>query len=343
MTSSLLLDISNTNPIDDMLKRLMEIADEPLEDNYNDLKFKVTSHPSKNALYQVFCEMKGKTHLKLEIRAPEEDEDPQLMRLDNMLVAEGIADNVKSDIVGIVPGNDQSDYKQKLLVIKGTYVSELDRYVKISDEFSSHVRTLLREQSLIRPISITEIQQMVNAICRKFTGIQIQLKQHTCESIMSLKSRFLDARRKRRNFSKQSVDLLNEYFYNHLANPYPSEDIKEELARQCNITVSQVSNWFGNKRIRYKKGIAKNQDEASMYGKKAISQVPQISQNPYSNMSNMLAANPMNPVNSMGGMNPMMNPYAAMMSAQGFPQLGPNGHPYPGQFMNYGGNLNNQS
>jgi transcriptional regulator with XRE-family HTH domain len=58
---------------------------------------------------------------------------------------------------------------------------------------------------------------------------------------MILRSRFLDARRKRRNFSKQASEILNEYFYSHLANPYPSEEAKEELARKCGITVSQVS------------------------------------------------------------------------------------------------------
>jgi hypothetical protein len=62
--------------------------------------------------------------------------------------------------------------------------------------------------------------------------------------------------------------VLNEYFYSHLSNPYPSEEAKEELARKCNITVSQVSNWFGNKRIRYKKNIAKAQEEANMYAAK---------------------------------------------------------------------------
>ena len=31
----------------------------------------------------------------------------------------------------------------------------------------------------------------------------------------------------------------------------------------------QVSNWFGNKRIRYKKNIGKAQDEAAMYAAKA--------------------------------------------------------------------------
>lgn len=62
--------------------------------------------------------------------------------------------------------------------------------------------------------------------------------------------------------------MLNEYFYSHLSNPYPSEDAKEELARKCSITVSQVSNWFGNKRIRYKKNIGKAQEEANLYAAK---------------------------------------------------------------------------
>jgi hypothetical protein len=38
--------------------------------------------------------------------------------------------------------------------------------------------------------------------------------------------------------------VLNEYFYLHLSNPYPSEEAKEELARKCQITVSQVKNKF---------------------------------------------------------------------------------------------------
>jgi len=53
-------------------------------------------------------------------------------------------------------------------------------------------------------------------------------------------SDFFDFRRKRRNFSKQATEILNEYFYSHLSNPYPSEEAKEELARKCSITVSQV-------------------------------------------------------------------------------------------------------
>ena len=36
-----------------------------------------------------------------------------------------------------------------------------------------------------------------------------------------------------------------------------------------NVSHFQVSNWFGNKRIRYKKNIVKAQEEANMYAAKA--------------------------------------------------------------------------
>ena len=81
--------------------------------------------------------------------------------------------------------------------------------------------------------------------------MQIQLKQSTCEAVMILRSRFLDARRKRRNFSKKSSEILNEYFYSNLANPYPSEEVKEELARKCGITVSQVSTKSSKDRVKW--------------------------------------------------------------------------------------------
>ena len=58
----------------------------------------------------------------------------------------------------------------------------------------------------------------------------VRVRVHVCVS-----------RRKRRNFSKQATEVLNEYFYSHLSNPYPSEEAKEELAKQCGITISQVT------------------------------------------------------------------------------------------------------
>merc|ERR1719340_274774 len=164
---------------------------------------------------------------------------------------------------------EHSDYKAQLNQIRSIYHQELEKYDQSCQEFTTHVMNLCREQSRTRPITPKEIERMVQIIQKKFTSIQVQLKQSTCEAIMILRSRFLDQRRKRRNFTKKSTEVLNEYFYSHLANPYPSEEAKEELARQCGISVSQVSNWFGNMRIRYKKNIVKAQEEANMYAAKA--------------------------------------------------------------------------
>lgn len=66
---------------------------------------------------------------------------------------------------------------------------------------------LLREQSRTRPISPKEIERMVNIIHRKFSAIQMQLKQSTCEAVMILRSRFLDARY--RMLKSQALSLLS--------------------------------------------------------------------------------------------------------------------------------------
>ncbi|XP_020668719.1 pre-B-cell leukemia transcription factor 2 isoform X2 [Pogona vitticeps] len=270
--------------IGDILQQIMTITDQSLDEaqaNLNCRKHALNCHRMKPALFTVLCEIKEKTGLSIRSSQEEEPVDPQLMRLDNMLLAEGVAGPEKGGgsaaaaaaaaaAGGVSPDNsiEHSDYRNKLSQIRQIYHSELEKYEQACNEFTTHVMNLLREQSRTRPVSPKEIERMVSIIHRKFSSIQMQLKQSTCEAVMILRSRFLDARRKRRNFSKQATEVLNEYFYSHLSNPYPSEEAKEELAKKCGITVSQVSNWFGNKRIRYKKNIGKFQEEANIYAVK---------------------------------------------------------------------------
>ncbi|XP_038651068.1 pre-B-cell leukemia transcription factor 1-like isoform X3 [Scyliorhinus canicula] len=257
--------------IGDILHQIMTITDQSL-DEAQARKHALNCHRMKPALFNVLCDIKEKTVLSIRGAQEEEPPDPQLMRLDNMLLAEGVAGPEKGGgsasaaaaaaAAAAVSGGaatdnsaEHSDYRAKLTQIRQIYHTELEKYEQACNEFTTHVMNLLREQSRTRPISPKEIERMVNIIHRKFNSIQMQLKQSTCEAVMILRSRFLDARRKRRNFSKQATEILNEYFYSHLSNPYPSEEAKEELAKKCSITVAQVSNWFGNKRIRYKKNI----------------------------------------------------------------------------------------
>ncbi|XP_023726558.1 homeobox protein extradenticle isoform X7 [Cryptotermes secundus] len=298
--------------IGEILQQIMNITDQSL-DEAQARKHTLNCHRMKPALFSVLCEIKEKTVLSLRNTQEEEPPDPQLMRLDNMLIAEGVAGPEKGGGAGAAasasaaasggPGQpdnaiEHSDYRAKLAQIRQIYHQELEKYEQACNEFTTHVMNLLREQSRTRPITPKEIERMVQIIHKKFSSIQMQLKQSTCEAVMILRSRFLDARRKRRNFSKQASEILNEYFYSHLSNPYPSEEAKEELARKCGITVSQVSNWFGNKRIRYKKNIGKAQEEANLYAaKKAAGRNGKQGASPYS----------MGPA-SQGTPTPMMSP-----------------------------------
>ncbi|CAF2858019.1 unnamed protein product [Rotaria sp. Silwood2] len=211
------------------------------------------------------------------------------MRVDNMLIAEGISERCSSTNLSLTKNFDQNnsfdftDYQTKLNQIRQIYNSELEKYENHCNDFCLHTETLLREQSQLRPISEHEIERMIKIIRKKFSIIQLQLKQSTCEAAMILRSRSLDARKKRRNFSKLAIETLNEYFYSHLSNPYPSEATKEELAHQCGISVAQVCNWFGNKRIRCKKNIHKTEEEANIYATRLASQAPRHNHDSFPN------------------------------------------------------------
>lgn len=50
--------------------------------------------------------------------------------------------------------------------------------------------------------------------------------------------------------SKHATAVLRSWLFKHAQNPYPTEDEKNELAAQTNLTFVQVSNWFINARRR---------------------------------------------------------------------------------------------
>ncbi|XP_054576524.1 pre-B-cell leukemia transcription factor 2-like [Eptesicus fuscus] len=268
----------------------MTITDQSL-DEAQAKKHALNCHRMKPALFCVLGEIKEKTGLSIRSSQEEEPVGPQFMRLDNMLLAEAVA-GMKTEEKqgagsaaaasggGVSPDSSiqhldyLTHYRSKLAQIHHLYHSELEKYEQACNEFTTHVMNLLREQSRTRPVAPKELERMVSIIHRKFSAIQMQLQQSTCEAVMILRSRFLDARQKRWNLSKQATEALNEYFYSRLSDPYPSEEAKEELAK-CGLTVSQVSNWFGNKRIRYKKSTGMFQEEADIYAVKTAVSVTQ--------------------------------------------------------------------
>jgi len=264
---------SQYSDINQMLDQILNITEQNLDDAQTQKQI-LNNDRLKPALFSVLCEIKERTVLSLRNMQDPNPPNPDLMRLDNMLIAEEIVEgNVPQNRIQDQTTIENAEYKNKLGQIQRIYKQEIEKINQGCTEFTDHVMNLLREQSRTRPITAKEIERMVQIINKKFTSIQIQLKQSTCEAVMILKSRFLDARRKRKNFGKKASELLHEYFYTNLLNPYPSDEVKEELARKAGITVSQVSNWFGNKRIRYKRNTQKAQEEANMFAAKAAAAI----------------------------------------------------------------------
>lgn len=59
--------------------------------------------------------------------------------------------------------------------------------------------------------------------------------------------------KRRRNLSRHATDVLNRWFFLHLYDPYPTDEEKARLAQDAGLTLNQCNNWFGNKRMRYKR------------------------------------------------------------------------------------------
>ena len=132
----------------------------------------------KGALFSVLCEIKERTVLSLRNVQDDHPPDPQLMRLDNMLVAEGIGSNSDksappSNLQDGSTAIEHTDYKNKLAQIRTIYSQEVEKYDQGCNEFTTHVMNLLREQSRTRPITPKEIERMVNIINKKFSAIQV--------------------------------------------------------------------------------------------------------------------------------------------------------------------------
>ncbi|KAI8149631.1 Homeodomain-like protein, partial [Fennellomyces sp. T-0311] len=73
-------------------------------------------------------------------------------------------------------------------------------------------------------------------------------------------------KRRRGNLPKAVTAILREWLSRHKKHPYPTEDEKAALARQTNLTLNQISNWFINARRRILQPMLQKERQARMLG-----------------------------------------------------------------------------
>jgi len=167
--------------------------------------------------------------------------------LDEFLVAQDIIfSNEESD-------SKMKEFQSKVEQYKKNYNKELDRLDGVCYDFCSKMFHLLQEQSNIRPLDDQETKTKLLVIRQKFDYIKNCLKQNICNAVIELEKRYNHPKKKRKTLSKKATDHLNHWFFDHLNDPYPSEEEKTILASATGLRIAQINYWFGNKRIRYKR------------------------------------------------------------------------------------------
>eukprot|EP01105_Mastigella_eilhardi_P018771 TRINITY_DN4379_c0_g2_i1.p1 TRINITY_DN4379_c0_g2~~TRINITY_DN4379_c0_g2_i1.p1 ORF type:complete len:314 (-),score=75.31 TRINITY_DN4379_c0_g2_i1:93-1034(-) len=69
--------------------------------------------------------------------------------------------------------------------------------------------------------------------------------------------------KRRGKLPRPATNILKSWLFAHTANPYPSEEEKEELARSTCLSMGQVNNWFTNARRRL---LPRSSPEAAAVG-----------------------------------------------------------------------------
>lgn len=125
----------------------------------------------------------------------------------------------------------------------------------------AHSDEILKSHRDFRPIDDRDYSNIKLAIAKHFDQAKMNLRGDAATKILMLRRDIEQQGRKRRNFDKNTTDTLQNWFHDHRTNPYPSDQEKADLAKQCNIKISQVNNWFGNQRIRSKQQALRIEEE----------------------------------------------------------------------------------
>ncbi|KAK0396699.1 hypothetical protein QR680_001818 [Steinernema hermaphroditum] len=270
---------SALSPFDELIHQLHNVISLPPSES---VSYAMQANPYHQAMFSVLCDKKLP-------QIPKDDSVTQRSmeqsnKLDSMIHEfyqfpndEGASSSMEDD-------QSLADYKSALEDVRVELIHHSGRMAQHGMDISSRLKEILERHRHSRPISLLDMEKSVEILESKHLHCQNELKQIMCHKLMLNRSKLDESRKKRRNFSKHATQILTRYFNSHVDTPYPSEEDKAKLALECNITVAQVSNWFGNKRIRYKRSLNNISQALPPYNSSEAIHTDQPSRtDPYSN------------------------------------------------------------
>lgn len=234
---------------------------------FQKLSYDVVTSPLHTALYQVLYDAKQEFDVHNKRPIPNSTLIEREHQLNEMLINENIDPPFAENAI-IKSGKRSSslgeEHNRELRSLRDQCNHILFATYGNAVEMAPRIQSTLQQQCVIRPISLEDVSAMQFNMDKKFAEFRIKIKLETCQAALAICTKFAEkCATKRRNFSKQAVELLNEYYLAISDNPYPNEHVKMELANRTGLTLMQVSNWFGNKRIRNRQKLKKQQQNQS--------------------------------------------------------------------------------
>jgi len=158
--------------------------------------------------------------------------------------AQGAGTEGISPLTGLNAVPELDDFFTKYIELQTIYQMQLESITKSSEDFCSRYLGLLQDGA--EQFAHSTAQKKSNRKKRKGRP-ESSSNSNQGSSPGSGRSR---KKRRRGNLPKTATNLMKKWLFEHLFNPYPTEEEKKGLMRQTGLSMNQVSNWFINARRR---------------------------------------------------------------------------------------------
>lgn len=135
--------------------------------------------------------------------------------------------------------------------LKKALLSRLDTVRSMANICWAEMETVLKEQSVCRPVGQVEVDHHRRFVIGRFFKARQEIINKYQNYLRNLKWLEVSVSRQRNGcLSKRQNNILRKWLFANFQNPYPDKNAKNQLASDTGLTLTQINNWFINARVR---------------------------------------------------------------------------------------------